>query len=51
MNGCPSITEYFDKDTLTKETCPGHGKTDDESKDDENNEDNSTNNNSAAPKT
>ena len=21
VNGCPSITEYFDKDTLTKETC------------------------------
>jgi len=48
VNGCPSITEYFDKDTLTKETCPGHGKTDDESKDDENNEDNSTNNNSGS---
>ena len=43
VNGCPSITEYFDKDTLTKETCPGHGKTDDE-----NNEDNSTNNNSSS---
>ena len=24
-NGCPSITEYFAKDTLPSETCSGHG--------------------------
>ena len=24
VSGCPSLTEYFDKDTVVKETCPGH---------------------------
>ena len=24
VSGCPSLTEYFDKDTVAKETCPGH---------------------------
>ncbi len=24
VSGCPSLTEYFDKETVVKESCPGH---------------------------
>ena len=55
--GCPSLTEYFDKDTVAKESCSGHGSTwyrgdgnyyDDSS---EGNTDNNTDGNTTTPDT
>ncbi len=45
VSGCPSITEYFDEDTVPTESCSGHGYTppadSDEDNDSENMNDNS----------
>ncbi len=47
VSGCPSITEYFDKDTVPTQSCSGHGYTppaqtdDDDDADDTDNDNNS----------
>lgn len=49
VSGCPSVTEYFDADTLPTQSCPGHRSTAPETTDDddgESNDSNSDNNNS-----
>ena len=38
VDGCPALTEYFDKDTVVKESCSGHGYVDSEEPDDETDE-------------
>ncbi len=49
VSGCPSVTEYFDADTLPTQSCPGHRSTAPETTDDDDdksNDSNSDNNNS-----
>ena len=38
VDGCPALTEYFDKDTVVKESCSSHGYVDSEEPDDETDE-------------
>lgn len=45
VDGCPSLTEYFDKDTVVKEVCPGHAKPKDEEEPDDKTDENTDNNN------
>ena len=52
VSGCPSLTEYFDKDTVVKETCAGHRITvPEEPKDEEENTDGNDGNNTDTPDT
>ena len=53
VDGCPALTEYFDKDTVVKESCAGHGYTDTEEPDDETDEntDNSNGDSTTTPGT
>ena len=39
VSGCPAVTEYFDKDTVATESCPGHRSVEEENTDDTNTDD------------
>lgn len=52
VSSCPAITEYFDKDTVVTESCPGHViETPEEEKEDENSEDTQDTTSDSAPVT
>ena len=42
VDGCPSLTEYFDKDTVVKEVCEGHKTEEEEPEETEDNADENT---------
>ena len=44
VDGCPSLTEYFDKDTVVKEVCEGH-KTEEPEETEDNTDENTDSNN------
>lgn len=45
VSGCPSMTEYFDKDTVATQSCPGHAPAEPEEPDEDDDDDNTTDNN------
>lgn len=47
VSGCPAVTEYFDKDTVATESCPGHRSVEEENTDDTNTDDAENNTGSA----
>lgn len=55
VDGCPSLTEYFDKDTVVKEVCAGHGRPEavgePDNETDENTDDSNTGGNTTTPDT
>ena len=52
VSGCPSLTEYFDKETVVKETCPGHRSEEpEEPEDDENTTDRNNGDDADTPDT